>query len=195
MKSPYSIVLASSSPFRRELLARSGLEFECESPEIDESPRPNESPEDLVTRLSVAKALKVAEGRSGTLVIGSDQVAEHAGIIVGKPADHDEAIRHLLSASGNRITLYTGLALHNTETGRTQTAVDPFYVTFREIDREIIERYLAFEKPYNCCGSVKAEGAGISLIRSLSGNDPNSLIGLPMIRLCEMLNVEGVTLF
>lgn len=195
MISDRRIILASSSPYRKELLARLGVEFEVARPEVDETPLPGEKPSELVERLAVAKAEAISGRESRALVIGSDQAADHGGRIVGKPVDHADAVRQLEEASGRRIMLYTGLALVNTETGRIQTAVEPFEVTFRPLDRELIERYLRFEKPYNCCGSLRAEGAGISLLRSLRGDDPNALIGLPLIRLCDMLAAEGVRLF
>jgi MAF protein len=189
------IVLASSSPYRRELLARLGLDFETRSPDVDESARPGEGARELVARLALAKAHAVSDDLPGALIIGSDQVADHDGLIVGKPSSHDEAVRQLQQASGRRVILYTGLALYNTDTGRAQSAVESFEVLFRDIDRDTIERYLAHDKPYNCCGSLKAEGAGISLLRHLRGDDPNTLIGLPLIRLCDMLAAEGILLF
>lgn len=190
-----TIVLASSSPYRRELLARLGLPFESESPTVDESARDGETAPLLVERLAVAKATAVGATWPDALVIGSDQVADHDGRIVGKPSDHADAVRQLKEASGRRIVLYTGVAVLDTSSGRLQSAVEPFEVTFRALDDELIERYLSFEKPYNCCGSLRAEGAGICLLEALRGDDPNALIGLPLIRLCRMLAAEGVTPF
>ncbi len=195
MSSAPPLVLASSSPYRRELLARLDLPFECRSPDIDESPRPGETPIQLVERLAIAKAKAVADDLSHGLVIGSDQVADHDGVIVGKPASHAEAVSQLQWASGRTVRLYTGLALINVASEVVQSTVEPFEVVFREIDRETIERYLAHDRPYNCCGSLRAEGAGISLLKSLRGDDPNALIGLPLIRLCDMLAAQGVTIF
>jgi septum formation protein len=189
------IILASSSVYRRELLSRLGLAFQTHSPDIDEAPLAGETPRQLVERLSREKACKVAEQFSDALVIGSDQVADHDGRIVGKPVDHEDAVAQLMHASGRRIVLFTGLALVNTATGRIQSEVEPFEVTFRRFGRETVERYLRFEKPYNCSGSLRAEGAGICLLQSLRGDDPNALIGLPLIKLCDMLHSEGVTLF
>ena len=191
---PPRIVLASSSPFRQELLGRLGLAFEACSPEIDESPRPGEHPRELVERLSLEKARAIAEQFPDALIIGSDQVADHDGEIVGKPRDHADAVRQLRAASGRVITLYTGVALFNSASGAGQVAVEPFEVEFRELDEERIEAYLRRERPYNCCGSVRAERLGIALLRRLTGNDPNALIGLPMIRLVAMLEKEGVDL-
>lgn len=187
------LVLASSSPYRRELLERLGLPFEVDPPDIDESPIPGEDPETYVERLAVDKARAVAERHPGSLVIGSDQAAVHDGEIVGKPADHEDAVQQLLSASGRRVTLYTGLAVQN-DSGRVQSDVVPYSVVFRTIDRAAIERYLAREAPYACAGSLRAEGLGITLLRRFEGDDPNALIGLPLIRLVDMLTAEGVTL-
>lgn len=186
------IILASSSPYRKALLERLRLPFEVEAPDIDESRRPGESPLAYVERLAVEKARVVADRRPGALVIGSDQAAVHDGGIVGKPKDHEDAVRQLLHASGNTITLYTGLALVNADTWRAQSDVVPFTVHFRVIDRDTIERYLRTEKPYNCAGSLRAEGLGIALLRKFEGDDPNALIGLPLIRLVDMLSHEGV---
>jgi septum formation protein len=195
MQSKQKIILASSSPYRRELLARLGLEFSTISPDIDESALPDETPRALAHRLAVAKAEAVAADLENALVIGSDQVADHDGVVVGKPISHKHAVEQLKSASGRLIVLYTGLALLNTVSGRVQSTVEPFEVAFRNLDSDTIERYLAYEKPYDCCGSLRAEGAGISLLKSLRGDDPNALIGLPLIKLCEMLGNEGVILF
>ncbi len=192
MNNTSRIILASSSPYRRELLSRLGLAFETQRPNVDETALPGESPAALAERLAIAKARAVGERAEHSLIIGSDQVADHDGVIVGKPASHAEAVSQLESASGRRVVLYTGLALVNTGTGALHSAVEPFEVNFRPLDRDVIERYLAHDKPYDCCGSLRAEGAGISLLRSLRGNDPNALIGLPLIRLCEMLTAEGV---
>ena len=187
------IILASSSPYRRELLQRLMLPFEVEIPEIDETPRPGEGPEALVERLAVEKARAVAQRRAAGLVIGSDQVAVHDGCIVGKPKDHEHAVAQLRQASGRRIMLYTGLALVNAGSGRVQSEVVPFGVVFRNLSEAQIERYLDKERPYGCAGSVKSEGLGIALLERFEGEDPNTLIGLPLIRLIRMLENEGVT--
>lgn len=187
------LVLASSSPYRRALLERLGLPFETAPPGIDESREPGEAPRDYVQRLAVAKARAVAAGRADSLVIGSDQAVVNGNDIAGKPADHDDAVRQLLAASGRRITLYTGIALLNTATGRIQSDVVPYAVRFRTVDRGVIERYLEREQPYGCAGSLRAEGLGIALLERFEGDDPNALIGLPLIRLVDMLHNEGVT--
>lgn len=188
------IVLASSSPYRRVLLERLQIPFEVDAPDIDESWRTGEPPPHYVERLAVDKARAVVDRHPDALVIGSDQAAVHDGEIVGKPADHDDAVRQLLHASGNAITLHTGLALVDTATGRVQSDVVPYTVHFRNIDRDTIERYLEREQPYNCAGSLRAEGLGIALLRRFEGDDPNALIGLPLIRLADMLHNEGITI-
>ncbi len=186
------LVLASSSPFRRELLARLQLPFEALAPELDETPQAGESPEALVRRLAIAKAQAVAFRRPDALVIGSDQVAVYDGSIVGKPHGHENAVRQLRSASGKKVVLYTGLALVNAKTGRVQCEVIPFGVQFRELTDAQIESYLRKEQPYGCAGSVRSEGLGIALLDRFEGDDPNTLIGLPLIRLVRMLENEGV---
>ncbi len=186
------IILASSSPYRRTLLARLGLPFETVSPDVDESARAGETPQELVERLAVDKALAVANRSPDTLVIGSDQVAVHDGEIVGKPRDHAHALHQLQQASGTTVTLYTGLAVVHSDSGRVQSEVVPYRVVFRPLNDEQIERYLAKEQPYDCAGSVKSEGLGIALLERFEGDDPNTLIGLPLIRLVRMLEREGV---
>lgn len=185
------LILASSSPFRRELLGRLKIPFSVTPPNIDETPQPGEHPEALVLRLAVEKAGAIASDHPGTMVIGSDQVALHGDQIVGKPADRNEAIRQLETASGRSITLLTGLALVDSDSGRVESCVVPYTVYFRPLAREQIERYLDREEPYNCCGSVKSEALGITLIEKMEGDDPNALIGLPLIELVNMLTREG----
>ncbi|MES9969905.1 MAG: nucleoside triphosphate pyrophosphatase [Candidatus Thiodiazotropha sp.] len=186
------IILASSSPFRRELLSRLGVEFSSASPDIDESTRPNESPQGLVIRLAESKAKEVAKDHPTGLIIGSDQIAVVNGKILGKPGDHQKAMQQLMQASGKRVTFLTGLCLLNSETGQLQVCCEPFHVVFRVLQEREIENYLVKEKPYNCAGSFKSEGLGISLFERLEGDDPNALIGLPLIRLIAMLRNEGV---
>ncbi|TAM47771.1 MAG: septum formation inhibitor Maf [Gammaproteobacteria bacterium] len=188
------LILASSSPYRRALLARLKIPFEAISPDVDETPKPGETPEQMVERLSRAKARKVAAAHRDALVIGSDQVAVYNGKIVGKPHDHDKAVAQLREASGRTVVLYTGLVLHNAATGKEQCEVLPYRVTFRKLTDELIENYLRKEQPYSCAGSVKSEGLGIALLEKFEGDDPNTLIGLPLIRLVRMLENEGVTI-
>ncbi len=188
------LVLGSTSPFRKTLLARLGLPFVTCSPDIDESPRPDERPRELTLRLAEAKARRVAEQHPQALIIGSDQVACIDGAIVGKPGARDKAIEQLRRASGQSVTFYTGLCVYNADTGRVQCASEPFTVHFRDLSDAQIARYVDKERPYNCAGSFKSEGYGITLFNSLDGRDPNSLIGLPLIRLVAMLNEEGIVL-
>jgi septum formation protein len=186
------LILASSSPYRRELLERLKIPFEVSAPDVDETPRSGETPSAMVERLSIEKAQKIAGGRPGTLVIGSDQVAVYNGAIVGKPHSHDKAVEQLRSASGKAVTLYTGLALVNADTRRIQIEVIPYRVTFRTLSDAQIESYLRKEQPYSCAGSVRSEGLGIALLEKFEGDDPNTLIGLPLIRLVRMLENEGI---
>lgn len=191
--SELKLILASSSPYRKELLARLQLPFTVIEPDTDETPLANESPSALVERLAISKAQSVAATHADSLVIGSDQVAVHDGEIIGKPHTHDNAVRQLQQASGKTITLYTGLALVNAEQDRVQSEVIPYRVVFRSLTREQIESYLHKEQPYKCAGSVKSEGLGIALLERFEGDDPNTLIGLPLIRLIRMLEQEGIT--
>lgn len=187
-----TLVLASTSPWRRQLLERLALPFQVESPGVDESPLRGESPRQLVERLAVEKARAVAERRSDALVIGADQCALHGDRIVGKPRDRDEAVQQLREASGSTVRLLTGLALLHASSGRLQSDVVPFDVTFRVLSPERIEHYLDREDVSGCAGSLRADGLGISLLARLSGDDPNALIGLPLIRLVDMLAAEGI---
>jgi len=187
-----SLVLGSTSPFRRALLERLGLPFVTVSPRIDETPLPGESPEALVTRLAEAKARAVAPRYSQALIIGSDQVAVIDGQILGKPGNRERALAQLRRASGREVRFLTGLCLLNAASGRAQVVCEPFHVHFRELDDARIGRYLDAEQPFNCAGSFKSEGLGIALFRRLEGEDPNALIGLPLIRLVDMLAAEGM---
>ena len=185
------LVLASTSPFRRAVLEKLGVPFDVVSPEVDETPRPGETPAELVERLSIAKAQAVAQGRDTGLVIGSDQVAVIDDEVLGKPGSHEKAVAQLQRASGKRVTFLTGLALVNAASGRVQSEVAPFHVHFRSLTETMIENYLKREQPYNCAGSFKSEALGIVLFERLEGEDPNTLIGLPLIRLVRMLEAEG----
>lgn len=185
------LILASSSPYRRKLLQRLGIPFEVIAPDVDETPAPGETPQALVERLAIAKAQAVARQHANALVIGSDQVAVYDGTIVGKPLTHDRAVEQLRMASGKAVTLYTGLALIHSDSGRVQSEVVPFRVVFRPLSDAQIDNYLRKEQPYHCAGSVKSEGLGIALLERMEGEDPNALIGLPLIRLVRMLENEG----
>jgi len=186
------IVLGSTSPFRRELLGRLGLPFTTAAPDIDESAQSGETPEALVRRLAEAKARAVAADHPTALIIGSDQVAVNGGRVLGKPGGHEQAVAQLREASGRRVVFLTGLCLLNAASGRSQLDVVPFHVHFRTLTDGQIEGYLQRETPYNCAGSFKSEGLGIALFHRLEGEDPNALVGLPLIRLIDMLQAEGV---
>ena len=186
-----TLVLASTSPFRKALLEKLHIPFETAAPDVDEGIRPGESPEQLVARLSEAKARAVATNYRDALIIGSDQVAVVDGQILSKPGNHAKAVAQLKRASGKRVSFLTGLCLLNTRSNRTQVDVVPFNVIFRQLSEAQIESYLHKEQPYNCAGSFKSEGLGIALFDRLEGSDPNTLIGLPLIRLIKMLESEG----
>lgn len=186
------LILASTSPFRRDLLARLELPFEIRAPAVDETPRPGEDAATLTVRLAEAKAWAVAAREASALVIGSDQVAVLAGEILGKPGAHDRAAAQLSKAAGNSVEFLTGLCLIDSLSGRIQRDVIPFRVVFRQLSAQQIENYLLREEPYQCAGSFKSEGLGIALFERLEGADPTSLIGLPLIRLIQMLEAEGV---
>ena len=186
------LVLGSTSPFRRELLQKLGLPFETAAPDIDESRQENETPEQLVARLAEAKARVVARKFPQALIIGSDQVAVNEGEILGKPLTHARAVQQLQNASGKTVRFLTGICLYNSATDRAQCEVVPFDVVFRKLTLDQIENYLTREQPYQCAGSFKSEALGIALFERLDGEDPNSLIGLPLIRLVRMLENEGV---
>lgn len=186
-----SLILASSSPFRKALLSKLGLAFSIIEPKIDESARKNETPEKLVYRLAIQKAQAVAKTHSG-LIIASDQVAVLDGQILTKPNSHANAIEQLQNSSGKTLTFLTGLTLLNTQNSNIQTIVEPFKVVFKTLSEAQIEFYLQMEKPYQCAGSFKSEALGIALFERLEGNDPNALIGLPLIQLSKMLQNEGV---
>lgn len=185
----YQLVLASTSPFRQQLLSKLQLPFTTAAPDCDETPLANESPEQLVQRLAESKARSCPVPQN-SLVIGSDQVCVIDGKIVGKPHTREKAIEQLLSQSGKAITFYTGLALYNRATDSARVELDTFTVHFRHLNREMVTRYVDQEQPFNCAGSFKSEGLGIALFERLEGDDPNSLVGLPLIRLIRLLEQE-----
>lgn len=189
-----TLVLASSSPYRRELLARLRLPFEVMSPDVDETPLPNEAPQETALRLAQLKARAVADKFPAALIIGSDQVALLDEQQIGKPHTHDNAVKQLRAASGKRMVFHTALCLYNSKSGNMQARVVPIAIQFRKLSDDVIERYLAAEQPYNCAGSAKSEGLGIALIARFEGEDPNALVGLPLIALVDMLHQEGVAL-
>ncbi|MCX4191319.1 Maf family protein [Methylophaga sp. OBS1] len=186
------LILGSSSPFRAELLNKLGLTFIQVSPDIDETPQSDESPATLVQRLAESKAREIARTHPEALIIGSDQVAVIDDDILGKPGNHQNAMAQLKSASGRKVTFLTGLALLNAKNGHIQSSVEPFSVHFRTLTDNQIDFYLKKEQPYQCAGSFKSEGFGISLFSKLDGEDPNTLIGLPLIRLIQMLQHEDI---
>lgn len=189
-----TLVLASTSPYRRELLGRLGLPFVVANPLTDESPLPGETPEALALRLAEAKARAVADAYPDALIIGSDQVATVDGKIHGKPGDHARAVTQLRELSGKTVNFFTGLCLYNSRSGRSQMRGVPTLVSFRQLTDQEIENYLRREPAYNCAGSAKSEGLGIALLAGLQGDDPNALVGLPLIALCDMLRDEGVAI-
>jgi len=186
------LLLASSSPYRRELLDRLRLPFVCASPDIDESRLAEEPAKTLVQRLAKEKAMALATQFPDHLIIGSDQVAVLGDQILGKPHTFERALEQLSASSGKSVSFLTGLALYNSQTGECQVDCVPFTVHMRDLTPERISRYLHAEQPYDCAGSFKAEGLGVSLFRSTEGPDATSLIGLPLIRLVDMLSNQGV---
>ena len=186
------IVLASSSSYRRELLTRLQLPFTCHSPDIDETPQANESAQTLVQRLALSKARALAQHYPQHIIIGSDQVAVLDGKIIGKPLHAEGATQQLSAASGRSLVFLTGLAVIDTRTQVEHLDLVPFTVRFRTLNAAQIQRYIAAEQPFDCAGSFKSEGLGVSLFRATEGSDATSLVGLPLIRLCDMLNTCGI---
>jgi len=186
------LVLASTSSYRRDLLSRLGLPFVSEDPEVEESRKSDESPLHLVQRLAEAKARAVAPRHPDALIIGCDQVATVDGQILGKPGDHHHAVAQLRLAAGKRLEFLTGLCVLNARSGAAQVDVVPCVVQFRQLSDRQIENYLRREQPYHCAGSFKSEALGIALCERIEGDDPNALIGLPLIRLVRMLEKEGL---
>ncbi|SJL82461.1 Maf family protein [Vibrio palustris] len=187
----YQLVLSSTSPFRQELLKKLTLPFITAKPDCDETPYPNESAAELVQRLAKTKAQSCHLDQA-SLVIGSDQVCVVNQRIIGKPHTAEQAVEQLLSQSGQCITFYTGLAVYNNQTKQCDVVLDTFNVYFRELTRDMAENYVHKEHPLHCAGSFKCEGLGITLFERLEGNDPNSLIGLPLIHLTRLLEAHGM---
>ena len=187
-----TIILASSSPYRKALLQRLGLDFQVVSPDIDETAEPGEAPEVTVQRLAAAKAATAAAAYPAAIIIASDQVAVLNGEVLTKPGNRDRARRQLDAMAGHRVSFLTGLCVLNAALGRQQTACIPCAVVFRDYTAAEIERYLDAEAPYDCAGSFKSERLGIALVAEMDGPDPTALIGLPLIRLAEMLREEGL---
>lgn len=189
-----ALILASSSVYRRELLQKLQINFSTVSPHVDEAILDNEAPKDTAVRLAVEKAQKVGTEYPHALIIGCDQVATLDGEQLGKPLNHQNATKQLQKMRGKTVSFFTGLCLLNAETGRLQSDIATYEVTFRALNDDQIEKYLAKEQPYHCAGSAKSEGLGICLIESMVGDDPNALIGLPLIKLITMLQNEGVNI-
>jgi septum formation protein len=186
------LVLASTSPYRRELLERLRVPFTVHSPDVDESPLPGEEPAATALRLAISKARAGVGAHPRSLVIGSDQVAEVAGVRLLKPGTHARATEQLALLSGRNATFHTAIALLNGQTGTTHTRVVPTRVRFRVLSAKKIESYLAREQPYDCLGSAKSEGLGIALLEAVDTTDPTALVGLPLIALTDLLEAEGV---
>ena len=190
----HRLILASTSPYRRELLARLQIPFEVAAPDTDESPLPDELPAATAERLAVAKASAVAHLYPDALIIGSDQVAHMGAQRFGKPGTRANAIAQLRAMSGHCVVFHTGLCLLNAATGRVHLRGIPTEIRFRELSDAEILRYLDKEDALNCAGSARSEGLGISLLEYLRGDDPNALVGLPLMALCDMLRAEGIAL-
>lgn len=191
---PREIVLASSSSYRKGLLARLGLDCAVQAPDIDETPLPGESPVATATRLAQAKARKVAAAKPAALIIGSDQVAMLDGAVLDKPGSHDAAARQLRMMSGHCAMFHTAVCLLDAATGAMQCASVPTTVFMRELSDDMIERYLQRDQPYDCAGSAKIEALGIALVEKVESDDPTALIGLPLITLVTMLKRNGIEL-
>ena len=188
-----TLILASSSEFRRQLLQKLHIPFNSISPEIDETALDGEKPHQTALRLAQEKAQKIGAEYPHALVIGCDQVATLDGEQLGKPGNHNNATKQLQIMRGREVTFHSALCLYNATTGNMQAEVVPYLVRFRQLTDEQIESYLTKEQPYQCAGSAKSEGLGIALIERMIGEDPNALIGLPLIKLITMLQNEGVS--
>ncbi|MEZ0287916.1 MAG: Maf family nucleotide pyrophosphatase [Methylophilus sp.] len=187
-----TLILASSSRYRREVLEKLHLPFECVSPDIDETPLTYESPEQTSLRLAANKARKVADSNPNALIIGCDQVATVDGLQIGKPGNHENAVRQLTMLSGREVIFHSALSLYASASEHMQSTIVPYYVKFKVLTPLQIETYLRLEQPYDCAGSAKSEGMGIALLDYMRGDDPNALIGLPLIALVNMLKQAGI---
>lgn len=188
------LILGSTSTYRRELLGRLRVPFSVESPKVDEDPLPGEKPVDLAIRLALAKATAVAKRFPDCVVIGSDQVADLNGLALGKPETHDRAVLQLRQMRANTVIFQTAVAVVCLQAGFCQQSLAPVKVRFRDLDDEEIENYLQLEQPYDCAGSAKSEGLGITLLDSIESDDPTALVGLPLIRTARMLRAAGIRL-
>jgi len=188
-----TLILASSSEFRRELLQKLEIPFRSISPRVDETQLEGEMPYETALRLAQVKARKIGDEYPHALVIGCDQVATLDGEQLGKPLNHVNATKQLQRMRGREVTFHSALCLYNATTGNMQAEVVPYIVRFRQLSDDQIESYLNKEKPYQCAGSAKSEGLGIALIERMIGEDPNALIGLPLIKLINMLQNENIS--
>lgn len=188
------LILGSSSRYRKELLDRLGVSYSVQSPDVDETPLPGESPRELAQRLALAKAMAVAERFPDSVVIGSDQVADLDGTPLGKPGIHDRAVAQLRQMRGKTVVFQTAVAVVCLESGFSAQDLAPVRVTFRNLSDAEIEHYLHIERPYDCAGSAKSEGLGIALLERIDNDDPTALVGLPLIRTCAMLRAAGIPL-
>jgi septum formation protein len=189
------LVLGSTSVYRRELLARLRLPFIIAAPDVDETPLPGEAPAALARRLALAKARAVADLHPECIVIGSDQVADLHGQPLGKPGTHDRAVAQLQAMRGQTVIFQTAVAVVCKASGFVQEDLAPVRVQFRDLGDAEIEQYLRAETPYDCAGSAKSEGLGISLLEAIDNDDPTALVGLPLIRTCRMLRAAGLNLW
>jgi septum formation protein len=189
-----TLILGSTSAYRRELLSRLRLPFEVCAPQVDETPLPGEAPADLARRLALAKAQAVAQQHPDAVVIGSDQVADLNGQALGKPGTHERAVAQLQRMRGQNVLFHTAVAVVRASTGYAKVDLACVTVRFRELSDQQIENYLRAETPYDCAGSAKSEGLGIALLSSIDSDDPSALIGLPLIRTCRMIEGAGMVL-
>ncbi len=187
-----TLILGSTSRYRKELLNRLGIPFDTDSPQVDETPQPDERPADLALRLALAKARDVAQRHPQAVVIGSDQVADLHGEPLGKPGTHERAVAQLRRMRGQTVVFQTAVAVVCQATGFEQVDLAPVAVVFRELGDTEIEHYLRTEQPYDCAGSAKSEGLGIALLERIDNDDPTALVGLPLIRTCRMIRAAGV---
>ena len=192
MSTKPTLILGSTSRYRRELLERLRLPFEVQAPDVDETPRPGEAPAALAQRLALAKAQAVAAAHPNAVVIGSDQVADLDGVPIGKPGTHARAVEQLRAMRGRSIVFQTAVAVVRAATGYVGTALAPVTVRFRQLSDDEIEHYLHAEQPYDCAGSAKCETLGIALLDAIESDDPTALVGLPLIRTCALLRAAGL---
>ena len=190
----FALVLASTSRYRRELLARLALPLETAATDVGESPSAGEAPRELALRLALEKAQAVAARKPQAIVIGSDQVADLHGQPLGKPGTHERAAAQLARMSGQTVLFHTAVAVVQASRGFAQSSLATVTVRFRTLDAATIERYLLAEQPYDCAGSAKSEGLGIALLQAIESDDPTALIGLPLIRTAQLLRAAGLTL-